>query len=169
MSDHYSSWAEFAEQNPDRVEDQTVSSGSNGGRSGEPLSSKADNPTEAAIQKDVVRWARRHQQLYPALGLLHSTPNEGFSNLTGKAAAERKRMGVRNGIPDLHLPVPSGDWPALWVEMKRPGSDLNPNQYRRLVELEEYGNAIAVAWTAEQGIWVLRTYLDYPSEFLSGY
>lgn len=168
MTDHYSSWAEFAEKNPDRVEDQTVSDSSSG-RETEPLSSKADQPTEAAIQKDVVRWARRHQQLYPALGLLHSTPNEGFASLTGKAAHERKKMGVRSGIPDLHLPAPSGNWPALWVEMKRPGSDLNDNQYRRLVELEEYGNAVAVAWTAEQGIFALRTYLDCPSDFLSGY
>jgi len=168
MSDHYSSWAEFAEQNPDRVDDQTAGADGTPSRS-EPLSSKAENPTEAAIQKDVVRWARRHKQLYPALGLLHSTPNEGMADLHPATAKKRKKLGVRNGMPDLHLPVPSGDWPALWLEMKRPGSDLEPHQYRRLVELEEYGNATEVAWTAEQGIWVLRTYLDAPSDFLSGY
>lgn len=159
----YNSWAEFVDQNPDRVADQTEP-----GATG-PLSERTDAPTESMIQQDVIRWARRNEDRYVGLKLLHSIPNEGFADLPGVTAANRVAMGVVSGMPDLHIPVASGRFSALWLELKRPGNDLNPNQYRRLKQLHDYGNAVEVAWSAEQAIFVITHYLESPEFFLSGY
>lgn len=168
MSD-YPNWAEWVEDHDERVSSTTHTPAAP-----DPLSRKADRPTEAMIQQDVVRWARAEARSErPCLQLLHSTPNEGFANLPGKTAADRRKMGVLRGVPDLHLPVPSQgetqSWPALWLELKRPGEDLSAVQWRRLKQLDAEGNAVEVAWTAEQAIFVIEHYLDAPNTFLSGY
>ncbi|MEQ9947759.1 hypothetical protein [Pectobacterium aroidearum] len=47
--------------------------------------------------------------------LLH-IPNEGKRG--PKAARDAKRLGVRDGVPDLFLVFPRSRYAGLWIEMK---------------------------------------------------
>lgn len=156
-------WAHWVEENPNRVACDSATGDPT------PVSSKMESTLESVVQKDVIRWARSNATTYPELALLHSIPNEGFADLTGASAAERKKMGILRGLPDLHLPAPSGDWPSLWLELKAQENDLTEWQHQRLRQLARFGHAVDVAWTAEGAIFSIKNYLDDPDSFLSGY
>lgn len=152
-------WNDWVQENPDRVAGDTAEGGA------APVSSRADRPSEQMIQKDVVGWAWSHLDEWPALEYLHSHPNEGRRNRTRGWIA----MGIRAGIPDLVLPVASGAYAGLYLELKAGDNDLTVEQYTTMQWLMDAGNAVEIAWTAEQAIWALTHYLDDPDSFLPGY
>lgn len=74
-------------------------------------------PTEAQEQEALFAWAERARCKYPALDLMYHIPNGGSRNLI--EAAHLKAQGVKAGVPDICLPVPSGMHTALYIELKR--------------------------------------------------
>lgn len=94
-------------------------------------------PTEHAEQAHVIQWAELNAAKWPCLRLLHAIPNGAFfggemKTLKGGQkvpvaairACKLKAEGLREGVPDLCLPVPSDDGVAttsngLYIEMKR--------------------------------------------------
>ena len=60
--------------------------------------------SEDTEQIAVITWAQWNMQRYPELELLHHVPNGGSRNKA--EAVKLKQMGVKAGVPDLHLPVP---------------------------------------------------------------
>jgi len=113
---------------------------------------------EAAMQGHLVTWAHGHND--ERLHMLFAVPNENPKHYS---------RGVAAGIPDLCLPVRSGVYGALWLELKRPGNDLRPSQYKQMQRLDKSGQATEVAWTLSQARFVLLSYLRLPGTFLSGY
>ena len=78
---------------------------------------KARIGSEAEEQKALFRWAAYSRAKYPALDLLYHIPNGGSRNPI--EAHNLKEQGVRAGVPDICLPVPSGRYTALYIELKR--------------------------------------------------
>jgi len=78
---------------------------------------KARVGSEAEEQKALFRWAAYSRAKYPALDLLYHIPNGGSRNLV--EAHNLKEQGVKAGVPDICLPVPSGRYTALYIELKR--------------------------------------------------
>lgn len=74
-------------------------------------------PTEAQEQEALFRWAAYSRGKYPELDMLFHIPNGGSRNLI--EAAHLKAQGVKPGVPDICLPVPSGRYTALYIELKR--------------------------------------------------
>lgn len=74
-------------------------------------------PTEAQEQEALFRWAAYSRGKYPALELMYAVPNGGSRNLI--EAAHLKAQGVKPGVPDICLPVPSGRYTTLYIELKR--------------------------------------------------
>ena len=81
------------------------------------MSRRSAVPTEAQEQEALFRWATYSRAKYPALDLLFHVPNGGGRNLI--EAANLKAQGVKPGVPDICLPVPSGRFTALYIELKR--------------------------------------------------
>ena len=73
--------------------------------------------TEAEEQAALFRWAAYSRGKYPELELLYHIPNGGSRNLL--EARNLKAQGVKPGVPDICLPVPSGRFTALYIELKR--------------------------------------------------
>ncbi len=128
---------------------------------------------EDEIQTKVVNWAKNEALLRPELNLLYHIPNGGLRH--PRVAATLKAMGVRSGIPDLHLPVArpiyysgtnitKGYWHSLYIEMKRPTGKLNPEQKVIIPLLKQQGNYVAVCYDSESAIKTIQTYLDKPEE-----
>lgn len=74
-------------------------------------------PTEAQEQEALFRWAQYSRVKHPELDMLFHIPNGGSRNLI--EAAHLKAQGVKPGVPDICLPVPSGRFTALYIELKR--------------------------------------------------
>lgn len=101
---------------------------------------RPSEPTEHAEQCAVMQWAQLNAGKWPCLRLLHAVPNGAFfggevKQLRGgksvPVAAIRARKlkaeGLKEGVPDLCLPVPSGashatggpEHVGLYIELKR--------------------------------------------------
>lgn len=93
---------------------------------------KAPEPTEHAEQCAIITWAALNASKWPALHLLYAVPNGAFFGgevktfQSGKqvpVAAIRGRKlraeGLKDGVPDLCLPVRSPQHAGLYIELKR--------------------------------------------------
>lgn len=82
--------------------------------------------TEASEQEAVITICKFMENRYPELKLLHHCPNGGKRDRV--SAAVLKRQGVKAGVPDLHLPVPKGQYASLYIEMKYGDGRLQKEQ-----------------------------------------
>lgn len=121
-----------------------------------------------------VRWFRTAYPAHAGL-LLHvknETPKPGkdrggaFCGLIAK----QKSMGTRKGTADYFLAMPIRNVagilrPGLWIELKREGGSLKPEQVAFLEEMEGQGYAAGAAWG-----WAAAAHLvvDYMRHRLAG-
>lgn len=113
---------------------------------------------EAAEQEKLFRWAAFMEDRFPALGLLHHIPNGGSRNVL--EAANLKRQGVKAGVPDVCLPVPSSGRHGLYIEMKYGKNKPTEKQRAWLTALKNQGYAVAVCYSWEQAQTVICKYLQ---------
>lgn len=79
---------------------------------------KTPTPTEHEEQAALIQWWSWYSQWMGLQRcLLMAIPNGG--RRTTVTGARLKAEGVRAGIPDLFLAVPTKDSHGLWLEMKR--------------------------------------------------
>ena len=115
-------------------------------------------PSEAAEQKWVIQWSQQPsiRSEYPELALLYHIPNERTDKVQ---AAILKSMGVKPGVPDLHLPVPAGKFHGLYIEMKAKDGKPDGDQLWWEDTLTRNGYAHAFCYGWEQAKEVLLWYL----------
>lgn len=114
--------------------------------------------TEDEHQERLLRWAGETAALLPALLLLFHVPNGAATTAVttrdgrrvSLEGARMKRLGVRVGVPDLVLPVPRGPFSACFLELKRIGETVRPEQRAWIVNLRTNGNCADVrrGWRA---------------------
>lgn len=115
--------------------------------------------TESQHQMQVIKWSQQAhiRQAYPELKLLYHIPNERkCSQITGRLL---KLMGLKKGVPDLHLPVPRGKWHGLYIEMKTEKGKTSEAQDWWLLELQKQGYCCAVCHGWQDAVDVLEAYL----------
>lgn len=117
----------------------------------------AQSGTEAAHQKAIILWAAYNLKLYPELKFLYHIPNGGFRN--PREAANLKAMGVRAGVPDLHLPVPKKNYAGLFIELKTNKGKASPEQLEWVDFLRNnhYSVWVCIGWQA--AVDVIEQYL----------
>ena len=86
-------------------------------------------PAEWQEQAALIAWCRLHEVREPRLALLYHIPSGELR--TKRTAAKLQKMGVRPGVPDLHLPIAvrhytmdvrGESWVGYygcWIELKR--------------------------------------------------
>ena len=117
------------------------------------------NMTEDQIQQAVIRWSQQAsvRKMFPQLALLYHIHNE--RKCTPQQGARLKRMGVKSGVPDLHLPVARGAYHGLYLEMKTEKGRVSANQAWWLERLRENGCCCVVCRRWEDAAHTLVTYL----------
>lgn len=121
------------------------------------------------MQMEVVSWwSTAHRELGVPEILLWHTPNGsvygGSKENRERIGAMMKRMGCREGVPDLFLAVTRRGPMAsmitgLFVEMKTLSGVVSPTQYVMLATLEVQGFKTAVCRTVEDAKRVITDYL----------
>ncbi len=132
------------------------------------LNSRRGRPGSSLIEHDIqVELIRRVneetlQLQHPELALLYAIPSGGKRSKA--TAGKMKAEGVKPGVPDLHLPVPRGRYHSLYIELKRPGGSLTPEQPHWLAALGRHGHKCAIHHTADGALAELLDYLALPPE-----
>lgn len=114
--------------------------------------------TETQEQIALIKWTQQPsvRQRYPELALLFHVPNERSDKVQ---ASILKKMGVKRGVPDLFLPVPTGQYHGLFIEMKTPTGRISDDQLWWIEHLKANGYACHVCrgWKAasEVLLWYL--------------
>lgn len=113
---------------------------------------------EQIEQMRLIVWTQRPEvrERYPNLKLLYHVPNE--RKCTPAQGQALKRMGVKRGVPDLCLPVPSGKAHGLYIELKSmvKSARASDAQLWWMDELVAQGYAVAMCrgWEAARDVIV---------------
>ena len=114
--------------------------------------------TEAQEQKALFEWAAYSRRKYPQLDLMFHIPNGGSRDLI--EARHMKEQGVKAGVPDICLPVPSGRYTALYLELKRrEKGSVSDEQRGWIAALNRVGCKAVVCRGWEEARRVIEDYL----------
>lgn len=115
--------------------------------------------TEQQHQTYVIQWSQQPtiREKYPELAMLFHIANERSDKVQ---ASILKKMGVKKGVPDLCLPVPSGKYHGLFIEMKTDTGRASAEQLWWISHLEANGYAAAVCYGWNRAVEVLEWYLN---------
>lgn len=114
-------------------------------------------PTEHEEQVTLFAWAAIHQVKYPSLEHLIAIPNAGAGAQSGQAG-KMKAEGVRPGVSDTFLPLPSPPFHGAWCELKALDGKLTPEQDAWLCAMRDANYAVCLAYGWEQA---RNFFLDY--------
>jgi hypothetical protein len=112
--------------------------------------------SEHSAQSEVVKWCVEHPD--PRCWLIAAIPNGG--KRSARAGAELKKEGLRPGFPDLILPVAASGYHGLFIEMKKVGGKLSPEQRHWLKDLSAQGYKATACYMHQEAIAVIEQYLD---------
>ena len=104
-------------------------------------------------QYKLFSWTRYR----PELRWMFAIPNGGYRTkaTAGKMAAE----GLKAGIADVFVPIPSKDYHGLFIEMKFGRNKLTELQQEFFEYATQQGYCCKVAYGAEQAIEIIDEYL----------
>lgn len=105
---------------------------------------------EREFQAAVFKAAGWEALQQPAFGLLFHIPNEN----------SHKTPGVRGGVPDLFLAVPSGGKAGLFIELKVGDGKPSQKQLDTISELRAAGYQCNVVWdSVDEVMQIIHAYL----------
>ncbi|MBQ9082039.1 MAG: VRR-NUC domain-containing protein [Clostridia bacterium] len=115
--------------------------------------------TEDQEQQNLIKWSQQPsvRGKYPELALLYHIPNE--RKCTPQEGARFKRMGVKPGVPDLHLPVARRGFHSLYIEMKTRSGQATENQKWWAERLGNEKNCWALCRGWQEAVSILEWYL----------
>ena len=116
--------------------------------------------SEAQHQAYVIKWSQQPsiRRQWPELALLHHIPNGGTRDAV--EAKHLKQQGVKSGVPDLCLPVPRGQYPGLYIEMKTESGHTSDEQEWWGERLQAQGYVWRVCHGWQAAVAVLEWYLQ---------
>ncbi len=117
----------------------------------------ADLPSEDEEQETIMQWAA----LIPIVrDFIYHSPNGGLRNKN--VGAKMKRLGVRKGVSDLHIPYPVAPYLGLWIELKRADKNIKPTEEQDtwLSRMRSVGHAAFLCHGATEAIDKITKYMS---------
>lgn len=113
-------------------------------------------PSEHDLQVRCLQWLH---MAHPNT-LCYAIPNGAYTTKT--TARKLVAEGVVHGIPDLHIPIPKGEYASLYIEMKNgTAGRLSEHQKIMIERLQGYGNKVVVCRTLDEFIAEVENYLAH--------
>lgn len=120
--------------------------------------------TEDEHQEKIFEWVEAAIEKYPQLEMLYANMN-GVRR-SKRYTAKLKRRGMKAGIPDMFLPVARHGYHGLYIELKRPATEIHRQGYtskpqkKWLKQLKEQGYYAVVCYGWDDAKQVLIYYLE---------
>lgn len=133
------------------------------------------NASEHAEQVALFKWAEFAVGRWPVLDLLYAIPNGGLrparerTDKCGRRvrfsveAQKLRAEGVKSGVPDICLPVASGPFHGLYIELKTRTGRPSETQRRWVAALSRQGYRAEICRGWGQARTVIEEYLG-PAE-----
>lgn len=102
-------------------------------------------------------WVGWQAKIDPRLKLIHHIANE--RKVSFKWGQILKQKGVRAGVPDVNVAIPSHGFPGMWIELKIPPNTLSSAQEDFCKLLHGVGYVVRVATSADEMIALTKEYL----------
>lgn len=122
------------------------------------------NTDEHIEQALVISWARSHILQYPCLEWLYSSlngiPLPGSKKTRGRIMNYMKTEGMTKGVLDLFLPVAKYGYHGIYIEMKKLGGRLSPEQRKFKAFVERQGYLALLCFGHKTAIENLTWYLE---------
>lgn len=115
---------------------------------------------ETTEQITLFNWAENNKHILPCLSLMYHIPNEGKRT----NGAVLKAMGLKSGVPDVCLPVPSHNFNGLYLEMKYGQNKPTKDQEAFMAALRQQGYKTAVCYGADEAKAEILDYLQDPDK-----
>lgn len=113
---------------------------------------KIKSETEDSLQIKCVVWMEKNNILH------YHIPNQGKRSMA--QAAKLKRMGMRSGVPDIHIPIPTACHHGAYIELKRDSKAVvSDNQRWWMKALADKGYFVAIATSFDEFVDVVNGYL----------
>ena len=110
---------------------------------------------ESQIQKAVIGWASHKKNIRDHL--IH-IPNGGFRN--PREGASLRRQGVKKGVSDLFLALPSNGFHGFWIELKSKRGRVSAEQTDWLDRMKAAGYKTAITRSIEDTIQAIEDYMS---------
>lgn len=114
--------------------------------------------SETTEQITLFNWAERTKSILPELDLMYHVPNEGKRTDGGIL----KAAGLKNGVPDICLPVPHNGFHGLYIELKYGKNKATKAQENYMTLLKEQNYKTAVCYGFEEAREAILEYLNEP-------
>lgn len=118
----------------------------------------ASSGTEHGQQAALFCWAATKFQLFPQLRNMFAIPNGGWRNPV--TASKLKVEGVRAGVPDIFLAIPSGGYHGLFIEMKADKGRISNAQLEWFLKLEGVGYRCVLCKGWQEAVTEIEAYLQ---------
>jgi len=109
---------------------------------------------ESKLQIQCVNWFQ--YQYKPPKYFIYAIPNAGKRG--GRLGGIMKAEGLTAGVCDLHIPISRNGYSSLYIEMKLPDEDLNPNQKKIVPILKNLGNKVVICRSLDEFMHEVNTY-----------
>ena len=103
--------------------------------------------TERDLQRAACQWMDAKGMAYFAV------PNGQMRS------GQAMEPGLQSGVPDLCVPIPTGTYGSLYIELKQPGKYTRKEQREWLSRLVDLGHACAVCRSLDDVIHLVSEYL----------
>ena len=95
---------------------------------------------------------------YPNIKPVFAIPNGGSRHILEAVAL--KRSGVKRGVPDVFVGIPTIKSAGLFIEFKAGSGKTSEHQVEMIDMLEKRGYTCKVCYKAEEAVSVLKEYLN---------
>jgi len=118
------------------------------------------NMSEYEHQKRLFEEVEFLKTTYPELNCLYHIPNGEYR--TKATAGKLRAMGVKAGIPDIHLPIARGDYHGLYIELKslKRGAKTSDNQDGWIEALRNNGYCVGVCRGWREALILILDYME---------
>lgn len=120
---------------------------------------------EDDLQRTCINFSKNLENKYPVLRFLFHAANGG-KRPYGEAG-KMKALGVRQGVPDLLLPMasPTKIWKGLALELKSKTGVVSPAQFDWLYAFSIEGWLTGIVWSADDFVDYLTIFLGTNKSF----